>query len=278
MTFHSEQHARKKGRWGRPTWDWHVSALTEIPLRWDFLTLMPFLRKERCSCTGVTMTCVRWNLSRCRFDLFWWHFSPSRHLQFGLDWTWIHFHTWHCIVSVAPFLWHFSVSPSAKSILAASGIKESPTMPLFFFNTLRRNLSHHLFLNFHLNSSSVTVPRIDRQMDKDWQSAGPRNNTGRSEMQSVSPEWCFESKLPISHSRFVWQLDQTMDTKSVKSWSSVSIWQPLAVWTIKGFCMWSLWTKCMRRFRRLSSDYWVPVAIFRFPCHALCSYQIGVEL
>ena len=35
------------------------------------------------------VTCVRWNLCWwCYCDLFWWHFPPFRHLEFGLVCFW----------------------------------------------------------------------------------------------------------------------------------------------------------------------------------------------
>ena len=83
---------------------WHVCTLWDpwwhflsCSLRWHFLRAAflddifpPNSATQWCVWwAGDMVTCVRWNLCWwCYCDLFWWHFPPFRHLEFGLVCFW----------------------------------------------------------------------------------------------------------------------------------------------------------------------------------------------
>ena len=122
---------------GRAVFIWHVCTLWDpwwhflsCSLRWHFLRAAflddifpPNSATQWCVWwAGDMVTCVRWNLCWwCYCDLFWWHFPPFRHLEFGLVCFW-GFDTLcpvprQCIVSVAQFLWHFNVMLGVDQIV-----------------------------------------------------------------------------------------------------------------------------------------------------------------
>ena len=230
-------------------------------------TLMTFLRKVPCTALVGDMCAVK---SQLRPILMTFPALPPLGLQFGLPCPALL--TLCCGThGIALYeLPHFCDISLCLRVLANSRIKGSPTMPLFFVDNGYYYWTKLVLGVFWSESLpcwkiclSVAVPK----------KTGRWTKIDKVQMRNAVVWSCFQSKpLPFSlrvaaRSDNGDQVCQKMALRSNMKTFASDRWCE----TIKGFCVWSLLTKCMRRFRRLLSECWVPMAVFRLPCHALWS-------
>ena len=223
MTFQSEQYVRKGGG----TWEWHVCALSETPpppLSDEIFSDAHFddiPQKSSMHCTGGWHVC-QWNLS-C--DLFWWHFPPYHQVSSLACHALL---SWLCVA--ARMALHCTSCPISLTFhcvagcwLTAGSKDHQPCLcfTLTMATTTELNLSWVFFGRSHCPAEKYVSVWLCQKR----QAGEQRLTKCRWEMQLSGR--VFNQNL--SHSPFVWQPDQTMETKSVKKWPSVSIWKPLPV-------------------------------------------------